>query len=331
MKKFLLGLFLLVALSGSAIAIYAAHVFTSAGPLQYPKIVDLPRGSGVIGMARILQQQNIITDPYVFAAYARLTGSQRKLQAGEYQFPAHICMSQAMAKIARGEVYRRAFTIPEGKTSFEIVQIINAVPNMTGEIQDIPADGSLLPNTYDYRPQDTRRAKIAQMQAAMTKTIAEVWAARPADAFVQTPEQMVTLASVVEKETGVASERAKVAGVFLNRLKINMPLQSDPTVIYGLTKGQHQNAGQGPLGRRLLTSDLATPNPYNTYLNAGLPPGPICNPGRASLTAVLHPEQHEFLYFVADGKGGHVFAKTLAEHNQNVTAWRAARARMKKQ
>ena len=325
MKKFLLGIIVFVALAISAAAIYSTHKFTSAGPLTSEKILVIPKGAGVLGMADLLAREDVISNKYVFAVYSKLTGTSAKLQAGEYQFPPHIEMTAVMAKIARGDIYQRNFTIPEGKTSFEIVEILKNVPNLTGEISEVPKEGSLLPNTYSYHSNDSRASKIALMQQEMTKAIDELWPARETDLPFTTKQEAITLASIVEKETGVAHERKRVAGVFVNRLRVGMLLQTDPTVIYGLTKGAHKNEGQGPLGRRLLIKDLQTPNPYNTYLNPGLPPGPIANPGRASIEAVLHPEKHNYLFFVADGKGGHIFAATLDEHNRNVATWRQIR------
>ena len=305
--------------------LYAGYTFTNSAPLRAEKIILIPKGSGVLGMAERLKAEQVIADKWVFAGYAKATGTHQKLQAGEYQFLPGETMAQVLAKIARGDIYERRFTIPEGKTSFEIVQLLKAVPNLTGDVTAIPEEGSLLPETYSYQSNETRDAQIAMMQSKMKKTIDELWPNRDQNLPIKTPEEAVILASIVEKETGVASERKRVAGVFINRLRVGMLLQTDPTVIYGLTKGEHKNEGQGPLGRRLLIRDLETPNPYNTYLNAGLPPGPIANPGRASIDAVLHPEAHNFLFFVADGKGGHVFAATLDEHNRNVAAWRAIR------
>lgn len=325
MKNFILGCIALAALTISAVAVYATHEFTTAGPLASEKILIIPKGAGVLGMADLLAREEVISNKYVFGAYSKLTGTAGKLQAGEYQFTPHIEMTAVLAKIARGDIYQRNFTIPEGKTSFEIVEILKKVSNLTGEVTEIPAEGSLLPNTYSYHAEDSRASKIALMQQEMTKAIDELWPAREADLPFTTKQEAITLASIVEKETGVAHERKRVAGVFINRLRTGMLLQTDPTVIYGLTKGAHKNEGQGPLGRRLLIKDLQTPNPYNTYLNPGLPPGPIANPGRASIEAVLHPEKHNYLFFVADGKGGHIFAATLDEHNRNVANWRQIR------
>ena len=325
MKKFILFIFAFGSLLVSAAAIYAAHEFMSPGPLPATRSLVLPKGTGALPMAQLLESEEVISNRYIFVIFSRLTGTYKTLQAGEYEFSAHARMGEVLHKIARGDIIKRSFTIPEGKTSFEIVEILKKVPNLNGEISDIPAEGSMLPETYFYQSGESREGKIKLMQNKMKKTIDELWPARDTDLPFKTIEEAMTLASIVEKETGVASERKRVAGVFINRLKSGMLLQTDPTVIYGLTKGRHKNEGQGPLGRRLLLKDLETPNPYNTYLNPGLPPGPIANPGRASIEAVLHPEKNNYLFFVADGKGGHVFAATLDEHNRNVASWRQIR------
>ena len=325
MKNFLLMVFMAGALGASAVMVYSMHAFNAPGPLTASKIIVLAKGSGVLGMAATLEQENIISNKYVFAAFARLTQTYKSLKAGEYEFTASMPMNAVLAKVASGDIYKRNFTIPEGKTSFEIVQILNSVPNLMGEVMTIPQEGSLLPETYSYLSGESRAEKIKMMQDKMQKTIEALWPTRDGDLPFTTQEEAITLASIVEKETGVASERQRVAGVFINRLRTGMLLQSDPTVIYGITKGENKNEGQGPLGRRLLSADLQTPNPYNTYMNPGLPPGPIANPGKASIEAVLHPEKNNFLFFVADGKGGHVFASTLDEHNRNVAQWREMR------
>lgn len=228
--------------------------------------------------------------------------------------------------IREGRVYDRKITFPEGMTSHQIIALLNATADFTGDaVTTIPPEGSLLPETYHYTGADTRQKIVDQMSVAMTKTIDELWPARSGDLPFKTIEEAIVLASIVEKETGVAHERKKVAGVFINRLRRGMPLQSDPTVIYGMTNGAIQNEGQGPIGRRLLTKDLQEHTAYNTYMNAGLPPGAIANPGRESIEAVLHPEIHDFIYFVADGSGGHAFGRTLTEHNANVAKWRKFR------
>ena len=230
-----------------------------------------------------------------------------------------------MTKIHDGDVVERRFTIPEGLTSFEIDTIISKIKDIEKTRTDIPAEGALLPGTYNYKLTETNADVLTRMELAMTQTIDELWETRAGNLPFKTKQEALTLASIVEKETGVAEERKRVAGVFINRLRQNIALQTDPTVIYALTKGQPKNEGKGPLGRRLLSKDLEIDSPYNTYKYPGLPPGPIANPGRASIEAVLQPEEHNFIYFVADGSGGHIFAATLDEHNKNVAEWRKIR------
>jgi UPF0755 protein len=220
-----------------------------------------------------------------------------------------------------GVTVKHRLTIPEGLTSAEIVALVAAAPDLEGSVPAaLPADGSLLPETYFFSKGDTREQLLERMRKGMSDALAELWPARDGAVALKTVAEAVTLASIVEKETGLAAERPRVASVFFNRLAQGMPLQSDPTVIYALT------GGKGPLGRALLRADLQVASPYNTYANPGLPPGPIANPGRASLEAVLHPDSTKDLYFVADGSGGHAFAATLDEHNRNVAAWRKQQA-----
>lgn len=327
MLKFLGWLLSVAILLVSAAAFYGAHLFMSPGPLTEEKFIVLERGIGLRGTAALLQNETIISNQWVFIGAAALTNRKASIKAGEYEFAPGIPMAGVLSKLSNGEVVDRAVTIPEGWTSYQVIQFVNKAAHMTGELLEIPAEGSLLPETYHYTGNESRAAVIARMEAAMEKTIAELWPLRAPDLPLKTPEEALVLASIVEKETGVPSERKRVAGVFINRLKQGMKLQTDPTVIYAITRGKHEDAGQGPLGRRLLRKDLENTNsPYNTYMYEGLPPGPIANPGRASIEAVLHPEEHDLIFFVADGKGGHIFAKTAKEHEQNVVNWRKIRA-----
>ncbi len=327
MLKFLGWLFAVGILAVSAVTFYGAHLFMSAGPLTEAKEVVIPRGSGLLETATTLQNNSIISNQWVFIGAAALTNKKASIKAGEYAFEPGIPMAGVLSKLAKGEVIERSVTVREGLTSYQVVQLVNKADKMMGEIVNIPGEGTLLPETYQYTANESRDEMIARMDAAMTKTINELWPLRAQNLPFTTPEEAIILASIVEKETGVAEERKRVAGVFINRLRQNMKLQTDPTVIYAITRGKHDDNGQGPLGRRLLRKDLETTNsPYNTYMYEGLPPGPIANPGRASIEAVLHPEEHDFLFFVADGKGGHIFAKTAKEHEQNVANWRKIRA-----
>jgi UPF0755 protein len=244
------------------------------------------------------------------------------LKAGEYEFTPGQSTFQVIDQIAAGKVFLRKLTIPEGYNSAEVVRMINEEPVLTGAVLTPVPDGSLLPETYTFSRGDDRSKLLLRIQSAMTRVMDKMWAARPADFALKTPQEWVTLASIVEKETGQADERPRVAAVFLNRLRLGMKLQSDPTVIYALTMGQRD------LGRLLTTHDLTTTDsPYNTYRYTGLPPGPIANPGVASLQAVLSPAMTDDLYFVADGTGGHAFAATLDAHNSNVARWRALQGR----
>lgn len=305
---------------------YGYSAWSGPGPLTETKTVLIARGAGVNSIAETLQREGVIDSAQVFKIAARITGEQGRLKAGEYEFPAAIPMREAMAKIVAGDVILRRITIPEGWTSWQIVQALNAAPHLTGTIAAIPGEGTLLPDTYLHDSETDRASLLADMATAMTNTVQSLWPQRQDGLPFSTMEEAVTLASIVEKETGIAAERARIAGVFVNRLRAGMPLQTDPTVIYALTKGEIKDEGQGPLGRRLLKKDLLeTDSPYNTYKYPGLPPGPIANPGREAIEAVLHPEDHAYFYFVADGTGGHIFAATLAEHNANVAKWRKIR------
>lgn len=276
--------------------------------------VILRQGAGLPEIAATLQGRRVINSGAVFMAAAQISGSARKLKAGEYEFASHASMASVIAKIKRGEIVHHMVTIPEGLTSEQAVDILMRNDVLTGAAP-VPAEGAILPETYEVRRGEDRSAVLQRMMDARDDLLRALWTQRRADLPLQTPEQAVILASIVEKETGLAAERPRVAAVFTNRLRQGMRLESDPTVIYGLTSGR-------PLGRGLRESELVGPTPYNTYLIAGLPPTPICNPGRASLAAVLDPPRTEELYFVANGAGGHVFASTLEQHQKNVERWR---------
>jgi UPF0755 protein len=310
-------LILLVAGLAGAAAYWAYWEFDAPGPTTTETTVVIERGSGVRDIAATLHDAGVIGEPLIFLAGVEVFGKGRPLKAGEYLFPARLSMHQVMQQMIDGTTVVHRLTVPEGLTAAEIVALVASATDLAGDLpKDLPADGSLLPETYFYSRGDTRQDLLARMKKGMDDRLAELWQARDPAAPLKTPAEAVTLASIVEKETGVAAERPHVAAVFYNRLAQGMPLQSDPTVIYALT------AGKGPLNRALSHADLQTASPYNTYVNMGLPPGPIANPGRASLEAVLHPATSKDLYFVADGTGGHVFAETLDEHNKNVARWR---------
>lgn len=309
--------------------LWGVDQFQKPGPLLIPYEFVVERGMSMRSIAYELERQGGISNRYVFMVGARALGEQNDLKAGEYALTPGMSMRDILHVMAHGKVIQRQVTIPEGLTSFEIVQLLKTVDALKGEIIQIPPEGSLLPNTYSYHKGEQRARVLARMQESMIDVINRLWDDRANDLPFETKAQALILASIVEKETGHPEERARVAGVFINRLRKNMLLQTDPTVIYALTKGKHKNDGRGPLGRRLLRKDLAYDSPYNTYLYPGLPPGPIANPGEESIAATLNPEEHDFLYFVADGSGGHVFSKTLAEHNQNARRWREIRRQKK--
>jgi len=309
-------LLLVAALLGGA-AYWAYQEFDAPGPAPADTTVLIERGGGVREVAATLHDAGVIGEPLVFLAGVEVFAKGRPLKAGEYLFPARLSMRQAMQEMIDGTTIVHRLTVAEGLTAAEIVQLVRDADGLVGDLpKDLPSDGSLLPETYFYSRGDARQDVLARMAKGMDEKLAELWQARDPAVPLKTPAEAVTLASIVEKETGVAAERPHVAAVFYNRLAQGMPLQSDPTVIYALT------AGKGPLNRALSHADLQTASPYNTYVNTGLPPGPIANPGRASLEAVLHPAASKDLYFVADGTGGHVFAETLDEHNKNVARWR---------
>jgi UPF0755 protein len=311
---------------GSLMLLWGALTFKQPNSFETTQFFVLEKGMGVRELASELTAQKFIPHPLPFLMFAVITGDYKKLQAGEYEVAPREPMAALLYKMANGKVYKRTVTIPEGKTSVEIIRILDATPYLIGTVTQIPAEGSLLPETYSYTRGDSKQSLIIRMQKDMNDFVTKVTAGKSLPVPLTSVNDLLTLASIVEKETGQKDERRIVAGVFLNRLNKGMKLETDPTVIYGITMGHHESGGEGPLGRRLLIKDLETPNPYNTYLNAGLPPTPIANAGKASIMAVLNPEQHGYLFFVADGTGGHAFAVTYAEHQKNVEKWRAIRA-----
>lgn len=286
-----------------------------SGPLLSVVNVVVPKGASLNMVAAKLEEAQVIDKAWLFKIMARVNGLDKHLKAGEYQFEPGVSLKQAMDKISKGEVFLRKITIPEGLTSGQIMYLIATYPGLEGEIDIDVKEGELLPETYSFELGASRNSIILQAKAAMQKTLEEAWAARDGDLPIKNITDLLTMASIIEKETGIADERPLVASVFLNRLRKGMRLQSDPTVIYAITEGETS------FGRSLKKKDLKIDSPYNTYLNYGLPPGPICNPGREAIMAAAHPAESDYLYFVADGKGGHRFAKSLSEHNRNVKTW----------
>ena len=306
-------------------AVWFVHAVDKAGPSDSPVIYDVPKGASVKSIARTLEKKGVIESALIFEVYARVREADKPLQAGEYHLEPGISIKDILGKLRDGDIILHQITIPEGLTNYQIKKLIHDNDVLTGDITDMPPEGYLLPETYSFRKGLSRQDMIDRMNKAKKDLLSGLWPQRQKDLPIDTMHEAVTLASIVEKETAVADERDKVAGVFINRLRKGMRLQSDPTVIYALTDGKPEEDGRGPLGRRLLRKDLQIDSPYNTYKYAGLTPGPICNPGKESLEAVLNPQEHEYIYFVADGTGGHAFAQTLDEHNKNVAAWRKIR------
>jgi UPF0755 protein len=307
----------LVVALGLLAAAWLAFGWYSSGPVEEETAFIVPSGSTLTSAARLLEEQELIGSADAFLLRAKIFGGSDPIQAGEFLLPAGASPSQILAMFQSGDVMRRFVTIPEGMPSVLVHEKLLAEPLLTGDI-DVPAEGSVLPDTYDFERGESRAAVLARMQAAMTETLAELWPTRGPRSVVTTPQQAVTLASIVEKETGVPEERGTVAGLYSNRLRIGMRLQADPTIIYPVSRGR-------PLGRRIRRSEIAAVNGYNTYSMDGLPIGPITNPGRDSIAAVLNPDATDALFMVADGSGGHAFARTGAEHQANVERWYALR------
>ena len=313
-------LFLLIVPVLAILAAGTAFFFLWAGPgpTSQPKTIIVAPGSSLAKVADQLDEAGAIRGgASTFRAFARVFGSRDPIQAGEFLIPPGLSADGILNLLQHGRPVQRLVTIPEGMPSVLVHERLMRIPYLTGEIP-VPEEGSVLPNSYDYQRGETRAAVLGRMQAAMQRELARLWAARRPGIAVSSPREAIILASIVEKETGKPSERRRVAGVYTNRLKRGMALGADPTVIYPITRGR-------PLGRRILRSELRADNGYNTYVRAGLPIGPIANPGRESIAAVLNPLPTRELYFVADGTGGHVFAETLQQHNANVQRWYAIR------
>lgn len=302
-----------------AVSVWAYAQFVRPGPLAAAKTVIISRGAGLDGIAAQLAAAGVLPGPLVFRVGAWLSGRDKSLRAGEYAFAARISPRQVVALLQSGKTVVRRLTVAEGLTTAQVLAQLNRTEGLEGDLPSPPGEGALLPETYHFSYGERRDAMVARMRAAMDETLARLWDSRAPGLPLKSPREALILASIVERETALPEERGRIAAVFLNRLGKGMRLQSDPTVAYALT------GGLGPLGRPLSRADLKTPSPFNTYLIDGLPPGPVCNPGRAAMAAVLDPVATEDLYFVADGTGGHVFARTLGEHNRNVVRWRKFR------
>ncbi len=308
---------ILIAIAGGILFVVAKQRFEAPGPLDKEKIVNIPPRLGIRDIADLLVREGVIDHPWTFVVSAMLAKTHDDLRFGEYQFPKQASLHDVINTIIDGKVVQHQITIPEGLTSEQIVQRLLETDILSGNIKEIPREGSMLPESYRYPRGASRDQVIQRLQQAQARVVQEVWERRMPDLPLRSPQQLVILASIVEKETGRPDERTRVAAVFVNRLKQRMKLQSDPTIIYGLV------GGKGTLGRPILKSEIEQHTPYNTYVIEGLPPGPIANPGRSALEAVANPARTKELYFVADGTGGHAFSETLEQHQRNVARLRA--------
>jgi len=317
MRRLATWAILAAALLLAVIASNFIYGWTAAGPLERETSVVIKPGSSITSAAQQLEKSGVVKSASAFVNRAKVFGASSTIKAGEFVIPAKASNSDILSILTSGKTVQRMVTIPEGMPSIMVYERIMANDRLSGSIS-IPAEGSVLPDSYAFDKNEPRADVLQRMQDAMTKTIAELWPERSTDTAVRTPLEALTLASIVEKETALKSELRIVAGVYSNRLRTGMRLQADPTIIYPITKGK-------PLGRRILRSEITDVNDYNTYAMASLPKGPIANPSRAAIAAVLNPQKTSALYFVADGKGGHVFADTLQEHNANVAKWYALR------
>ena len=310
-------LLVLVLIGGGVAVVFGKLRFEAPGPLQADKIVNIPQRAGLRDIADLLQREGVIDEhELIFIGGVFALRARSDLKSGEYLFPKRASVRDVVETLVEGKVVQHLITMPEGLTSEQITARLLDSAILAGPIKDTPREGSMLPNSYNFRRGDTRETAIQRMQQAQQQLVKEVWERRSRDLPLRTPEQLIILASIIEKETSRPEERTRIAAVFVNRLKQKMRLQTDPTVIYGLAPGK------GTLGRPLSRADLERPTPYNTYIIDALPPGPIANPGRASIEAAASPARTKELYFVADGTGGHAFAETFDQHQRNVARLR---------
>jgi UPF0755 protein len=310
---------LLVGMIGTGAAYYyGKRKLEAPGPLQEDRIVNIPSRAGMADIADALQREGVIdNNRWAFIGAVLALKARSELKPGEYSFQKNASLRDVIGTIVEGKVVQHAVTIPEGLTSEQIVARLTDNEIFAGSVRELPREGTLLPETYKFPRGTTRDQVIQRMQQAQKRALAEIWERRSPDVPLKSPDQLVTLASIVEKETGKPDERSRVAAVFVNRLRQKIKLQSDPTIIYGLV------GGKGTLGRPIKRSEITQPSPYNTYVIDGLPPGPIANPGRASLEAAANPARTRDLFFVADGTGGHAFTETYDQHQKNVAKLRA--------
>ena len=308
-------LFLLLVVMGGSVW-WIESWLERPGPLATPTTVVIEQGMGAQSVAKLLATNKVLDNPYLFALATLFQNQTGKIRAGEYEFSKNVEPRQILKKLISGETLVHKLTIPEGLTKAEIVKRVRNEKSLVGAIDVFPEEGWLLPETYHFSRGDSRNDLIKRMRSAMERTLSELWQSRSSLLPFDTPEEALIVASIIEKETGQNHERARVSAVFINRLRMGMPLQSDPTVVYSLTKGKNS------LNRKLTHADLRNSSKYNTYRHIGLPPGAITNPGKAAIIAALNPDVTDELYFVADGEGGHKFARTLIEHNRNVAQFR---------
>ncbi|QQR40981.1 endolytic transglycosylase MltG [Devosia rhizoryzae] len=300
-------------------AFFVASQYYGEGPNPEQRVFRVESGNGLSTIAQRLEEQGFVSNSLIFSQFGSRVEDSSVVKAGDFNIAANASMSDILKELTTGNPLRYAVTIPEGWTVWQAVDRINDDDQLTGSIDQLPQEGSILPGSYDYLPGDTRQSVLDKMQVAMTQALAEVWETREPDLPLDSPAELLILASIVEKETGVATERPQVAAVFVNRLREGMRLQSDPTIIYGIT------LGQSTLDRGIRRSEIEAQTPYNTYQIDRLPPTPIANPGIDALRAVANPDEHDYLYFVAKGatpREGHVFAETYADHQQNVARYR---------
>jgi len=308
---------LLLVLAAIALGFVGLQYWSGKGPLTHNITVEIAPGTTLAGASTQLEKAGAIRSAQQFRLFAKILGSDAPIKAGEYRLPAHLSQADILKVLQGSKTLQRFVTIPEGWPSVMVKDALDKTAGLTGTVA-VPPEGTILPDSYSFQRGNSRQFMVDRMQRAMVKYLEDAWARRKPGLAVNTPREALILASIVEKETGKPSERRLVAAVYSNRLKRGMMLQADPTIIYPITKGK-------PLGRRILESEVHAVNAYNTYAMTGLPAGPICNPGRASIDAVLDPAPSNALYFVADGTGGHVFADTLEQHNANVQRWYAIR------
>jgi UPF0755 protein len=313
----IITIILVLMIGAGVVYYYGAQKIAAPGPLQEDKVVNVPARAGMADIADTLQREGVIdNNRFAFMGAVLALKARSELKPGEYLFQKNASLRDVIATMVDGKVVQHSVTIPEGLTSEQIVARLSDNDIFSGSVNEIPREGTLLPETYKFPRGTTREQVIARMQQAQKRVVAEIWEHRSADIPVKTQEQLITLASIVEKETGKADERSRVAAVYVNRMRQKMKLQSDPTIIYGLV------GGKGTLGRPIKRSEITQPSPYNTYVIDGLPPGPIANPGRASLEAAANPARTRDLFFVADGTGGHAFTETYDQHQKNVAKLR---------